>query len=65
MAVTKRRWKTSKGESREVWIVDYRDQGGDRHIKTFDRRKDADAYHATVKVDREIKVAGVKLARAS
>jgi integrase len=37
--------------TREAWIVDYTDQDGDRHIETFARRKDADEYHATVKVD--------------
>jgi integrase len=35
----------------EAWVVDYVDQRGHRHIKTFGRRKDADAYHATVTVD--------------
>ena len=51
MSVRKRTWRTSKGEIRESWIADYIDQEGERHIRTFDRRKDADAYHATVKVD--------------
>ena len=51
MSVRKRRWKTSKGEVREAWIVDYIDQDGDRHIETFERKKDADAYHDTVRVD--------------
>jgi integrase len=37
--------------TREAWIVDYVDQEGDRHIETFARKKDADDYHATVKVD--------------
>ena len=37
--------------TREAWIVDYVDQDGDRHIETFARKKDADDYHATVKVD--------------
>jgi integrase len=32
-------------------VVDYVDQGGDRHIKTFPRKREADAYHATVTVD--------------
>ena len=32
-------------------MVNYTDQRGRRHLKTFDRRKDADAYHATVMVD--------------
>ena len=51
MSVRKRRWKTSKGEMREAWIVDYTDQQGDQHIKHFDRKKDADDYQAAVKVD--------------
>lgn len=51
MSVRKRKWVTSKGEAKEAWIVDYADQQGERHIKTFDRKKDADDYRATVKVD--------------
>ena len=43
MAVRKRTWTTAKGEPREAWVVDYRDRQGDRHIETFDRKKDADA----------------------
>src|SRR5215204_1581260 len=51
MSVRKRSWATGKGEKRESWIVDYADQSGERHIKTFDRKKDADAYHASVHVE--------------
>src|SRR5262249_26873636 len=51
MSIRKREWTTSKGEVREAWIVDYADQEGDRHIRTFEKKKDADAYHNTVKVD--------------
>jgi integrase len=51
MSVRKRAWTTRKGEAKEAWIVDYSDQEGDRHIETFARKKDADEYHATVKVD--------------
>jgi integrase len=51
MSVRKRKWITSKGEAKEAWIVDYADQSGERHIETFQRKKDADAYHATVRVD--------------
>jgi integrase len=40
-----------KEPTREAWIVDYTDQQGERHIRTFDLKKDAVAYHATVKVD--------------
>src|SRR5262245_57973551 len=48
MSVRKRTWKAPKGEIREAWIVDYVDQAGDRHIKTFSRKRDADAHHAIV-----------------
>src|SRR5690348_2679556 len=51
MSVRKRSWKTSTGEPRETWIVDYTDQDGDRHIETFERKKDADKRHADVRVD--------------
>ena len=51
MSVRKRSWIAPDGEHKEAWIVDYRDQHGDRHIKTFARKKDADAYHAKVAVD--------------
>ena len=51
MSVRKRTWTTRKGEQKESWIVDYTDQNGERHIQTFDRKKDADDCHAAVKVD--------------
>ena len=51
MAVRKRTWTTSRGERKEAWLVDYADQNGERHIQTFSRKKEADEYHATVKVD--------------
>ena len=51
MSVRKRTWITRRGEAKEAWIVDYVDQRGERHIKTFVRKKDADAHHAEVAVD--------------
>jgi integrase len=51
MSVRKRSWTTAKGEKKEAWIVDYVDQDGDRHIETFKRKKEADAFHAQVGVD--------------
>jgi integrase len=51
MSVRKRQWKTAKGETKEAWIVDYVDGQGDRIQETFERKKDADAYHDQVKVD--------------
>ena len=51
MSVRPRSWKNRDGSRSESWLVDYIDQRGHRHVKTFDRRKDADAYHAIVAVD--------------
>ena len=51
MSVRKRSWVTRGGESKEAWIADYVDQHGARHLKTFARKKDADAYHAHVAID--------------
>ena len=51
MSVRKRSWVTKKGEAKEAWIVDYIDGQGDRHIRTFERKKDADAFRATVTVE--------------
>jgi integrase len=51
MSIRKRSWKTDRGETRQAWVVDYSDQLGHRHLKTFTRKRDADAYHAQVTVD--------------
>jgi integrase len=51
MSIRRRTWKTQSGESRSSWLVDYRDRDGQRHTASFERRKDADAYHAQVAVD--------------
>lgn len=51
MSVRKRTWKTTKGVEREAWVVAYTDQRGERHIQTFERKKDADDYHSDVRVD--------------
>jgi integrase len=51
VSIRRRTWATPKGERKEAWVVDYVDQHGHRHLKTFARKKDADAYHAKVKVD--------------
>jgi integrase len=48
MSVRKRTWKSPDGEPREAWVVDYVDQHGDRHLKTFAKKRDADAHHAIV-----------------
>src|SRR5215831_10722678 len=51
MSVRKRCWTTKHGEKRERWVVDYTDQLGTRCLKTFARKRDADAHHAKVAVD--------------
>ena len=51
MSVRKRKWITRNGQAKEAWIVDYIDQEGGRHIKTFTRKKEADAYAQQVGVD--------------
>jgi integrase len=48
MSVRKREWKTTKGEEREGWACDYRDQNGNRVVKLFRTKKEAAAYHAKV-----------------
>jgi integrase len=51
MSVRRRKWTTRKGEAKESWIVDYVDQNGDRHIQTFERKKEAEDRQAAVKVE--------------
>ena len=50
MSVRKRRWKTGDSE-KEAWIVDYVDQSGARRLKTFSRKKEADAFAAVAHVE--------------
>jgi integrase len=62
MSVRKRCWTTSKGDTKEAWIVDYVDQLGKRHIETFERKKEADERWAEVK--GEVR-AGTHVARSA
>jgi integrase len=48
MAIRKRRW-ISRGIAREAWVADYVDQHGDRHIRTFRTKKDADIWMAAAR----------------
>jgi integrase len=50
MSVRKRKWITRTGEAKEAWVVDYADGAGRRHLKTFQRKKEADAYAASTHV---------------
>jgi integrase len=51
MSVRKRSWITSKGISKTAWQVDYVDGQGTRRHKQFDRKKEADAFHASAAVE--------------
>ena len=50
MSVRRRTWTTAQGESKEAWIVDYA-VNGVRHQKTFLRKKEADAWATTMRVE--------------
>src|SRR5262245_6220685 len=50
MSVLKRTWTTKTGEKREAWRVDWF-VDGKREFQTFERKKDADDFYATVRVD--------------
>ncbi len=50
-SVRKREWTSPKGEDKSAWVVDYFDQAGKRRLKTFARKKEADAYAATAVVE--------------
>lgn len=51
MSVRKRTWTTPKGVEKSAWVVDYFDMAGKRRLKTFPKKKDADAFAATAKVE--------------
>src|SRR5262249_46721457 len=51
MSVRQRTWTKPDGSAGAAWVVDYVDQHGKRHLKTFRRKRDADAYHASTVVD--------------
>ena len=47
-SIRKRVW-TSGGTEKAAWIVDYKDQEGKRRLKTFTKKKEADAYRDRIK----------------
>jgi integrase len=50
MSVRKRTWSTN-GVDKEAWVVDYIDGQGKRRLKTFQKKKEADAFAATATVE--------------
>ena len=51
-SVRKREWEYN-GAKKTAWVVNYTDQDGKRRLKTFEKKKDADAYRAKVEVEIE------------
>ncbi len=51
MSVRKRTWTTGKGVEKAAWVVDYVDTKGKRRLKSFAKKKDADQFAATAKVE--------------
>jgi integrase len=50
MSIRKREWTTPKGVAKSAWVVDYMDASGTRRLKTFAKKKEADADAATASV---------------
>lgn len=44
MSIRKRKWQTNRGERKEAWQADYRDQAGKRYVKQFALKKEAEAW---------------------
>lgn len=51
MSIRKREWTTPKGEQKSAWVVDYVDMQGKRRLKTFAKKKEADAFSAKASVE--------------
>jgi len=51
VSIRKRNWTNGKGEEKTAWVVDYVDTKGTRRLKTFTKKKDADQFAATAKVE--------------
>ena len=46
--ITKRAWKTGKGEQREAWVLAFTDRSGKRHKQQFAKKREADAKRIEV-----------------
>ncbi|RUW61836.1 site-specific integrase [Mesorhizobium sp. M7A.F.Ca.US.008.03.1.1] len=51
MSIRKRTWTTAKGEEKTAWVVDYVDTMGTRRLKTFTKKKEADAFASKADVE--------------
>jgi integrase len=48
MSVRKRSWRNADGSQGEAWIAAYTDHEGKRRIRSFEKKREAEAFHATV-----------------
>src|SRR5262249_15378949 len=48
MSVRKRTWPNRDGSQGEAWVVAYTDHEGKRRIRSFEKKREADRYHASV-----------------
>jgi len=48
MSVRKRTWRNSDGSQGEAWVAAYTDHKGKRRIRSFEKKHEAIAYHASV-----------------
>src|SRR6266496_2158436 len=62
MSIRRRTW-IRRGIERSAWVVDYFDQTGKRHIKTFRTRKEADNWAVTAR--HEVRLGTHTAARTS
>lgn len=51
MSIRKRTWSGPAGAQREAWVADYSDSAGKRRMRTFARKKDAEAFLSQAKVE--------------
>lgn len=51
MSVRRRTWTNGKGVEKSAWVVDYVDTTGKRRLKTFAKKKEADAFSAAASVE--------------
>ena len=51
MGVRKRTWTTRRGVEKSAWVVEYTDRQGKRRLKTFAKKKNADAFDANTQVE--------------
>jgi integrase len=51
MSVRKRTWRNADGSQGEAWVAAYTDHAGKRRIRSFDKRREADAFHASVSTE--------------